>query len=157
LTAHRGKLLSGADRGIPVYAASFIRQRRIVLESSLLVDRAALRFIFVHELFHFVWVRLGNRTRDEYSRLLLEEAARHARGELGESSALKKAEIGQHLEVSPCSPLWRDYMCESFCDSAACIFTGAPGHSGPELAKRWTAIRRDWFSSQLACERRWAL
>lgn len=155
LTAHRGKLLSGSDRGTPVYAASFIRRRRIVLEASLLDDPAALCFIFVHELFHFVWVRLGNRTRDEYSQLLLQEIARHARGELGESSAVKKAELGQHLKVSPRSPLWRDYICESFCDSAACIFTGAASQSGPKLAKRWTAIRRDWFSDKLDRERRW--
>jgi hypothetical protein len=140
-----------------VYAASFIRQRRIVLENSLLADTTALRFIFVHELFHFVWVRLGNRTRGEYSALLLEEIARGARGELGESSGIKKAEIAQHRQVSPLSPLWRDYLCESFCDSAACIFTRAPGHRGTTLAKRWTAIRRHWFDCKLDGERRWAM
>jgi hypothetical protein len=157
LTAHRGKLLSGADRGTPVYAASFIRRRRIVLETSLLADPASLRFIFVHELFHFVWVRIGNRVRDEYSALLLGEIARHARGELGESSAVKKAELRQHVKLSPNSPLWRDYICESFCDSAARIFTGAAVHTGPSLAKRWTAMRRDWFSSKRDRERRWAV
>lgn len=155
LTAHRGKLLSRADRGTPVYAATYIRRRRMVLESSLLSDPAALRFIFVHELFHFVWVRLGNRTRHEYSDLLSRELARNARGELGESSLVKKAELRRHLESS--SALWRDYICESFCDSAACILTGATVHNGLKLATRWTAIRRDWFEGNLHDERRWAM
>ena len=157
LSAYRGKLLSRADRGTPVYAATYIRRRRIVLETSLLADPAALRFIFIHELFHFVWVRLGNRTRDEYSELLRREMARNARGELGESSLVKKAELGRHLECSPSSALWRDYICESFCDSAASVLTGAPVHAGLKLATRWTAIRRDWFEGNRHDERRWAI
>ena len=157
LTAHRGKLLSRADHGTPIYAATYIRRRKIVLETSLLADSAALRFIFVHELFHFVWVRLGNKTRDEYSGLLLAEIAGRARGELGESSGVKKAELREHVELSPSSALWRDYMCESFCDSAACLFTGCIVHEGPKLAKRWTAIRRDWFGKNLDDGRRWAI
>lgn len=158
LTAYRGKLLSGvADRGTPVHAATYIRERRIVLETSLLSDPSALRFIFVHEVFHFAWVRLGNRKRDEYSQLLLGEIARKARGELGESSAVKKEEIRQKTEGLPQSALWRDYICESFCDSAACIFTGAPVHDGEKLGKAWTAIRRDWFQMNLDGERRWAV
>jgi hypothetical protein len=157
LTAHRGNLLSRADRGTPVYAATFIRRRQIVLDTSLLEDAAALRFIFVHELFHFVWVRLGNRMRDEYSQLLLRETARNGRGELGESSLVKKAELRRHGESSPSSALWRDYICESFCDSAAYIFTGAPVHAGLKLATRWTAIRRDWFEGNLHHGGRWAI
>lgn len=157
LTAHRGKLLSRADRGTPVYAATYIRRRRMVLETSLLADPAALRFIFVHELFHFVWVRLSNRTRDEYSELLTRELARNARGELGESSLVKKAEIRRQPECLPSSALWRDYICESFCDSAACILTGAPVHAGLKLATRWIDIRRDWFEGNVHNERRWAI
>jgi hypothetical protein len=157
LTAHRGKLLSRADRGTPVYAATYIRRRRMVLEASLLAHPAALRFIFVHELFHFVWVRLGNRMRHEYSDLLSREMARNARGELGESSLVKKAELKRRFESSPSCALWRDYICESFCDSAACILTGAPVHDGLKLATRWIAIRRDWFEGYLHHERRWAI
>jgi len=157
LTAYRGKLLSRADRGTQVYAATYIRRRKMVLETSLLADPAALRFIFVHELFHFVWVRLGNKTRDEYSGLLLAEIARRARGELGESSAVKKAELRDDHGVLPSSALWRDYVGESFCDSAACLFTGRTVHEGPKLAKRWTAIRRDWFGKNLDDDRRWAI
>ena len=157
LTAHRGELLSRADRGTPVYAATYIRRRQVVLETSLLAYPAALRSIFVHELFHFVWVRLGNRTRAEYSGLLLREMARNARGELGESSLVSKAELRRHIEYSPSSARWRNYICESFCDSAAFIFTGALVHDGPKLGKRWTAIRRDWFHANLDKQRRWAI
>lgn len=157
LTAYNGKLLSRADRGTPVYAAMYIRRRKMVLETSLLAHAAALRFVFVHELFHFAWVRLGNKTREEYSGLLLTEIARRARGELGESSAVKKTELREHAGVSPSSALWRDYICESFCDSAACIFTGRTVHEGPNLAKRWRAIRGDWFDKKIEGEHRWAI
>jgi hypothetical protein len=157
LTAHRGKLLSGEDRGIPVYAASFIRQRRIVLEATLLASPASLRFIFVHEVFHFVWVRLGNKKRAEYSRLVAYEMDHKARGELGESSAVKKAELRVERQISLESQVWRDYACESFCDSAGCIFTGRSVHDGARLGKAWTAIRREWFLQNLADQRRWAV
>lgn len=126
-----------------------------MLESGLLADPAALQFIFVHEVFHFVWVRLGNRSRNEYGALLSEEIAGNARGELGESSGVKKAELRKMQKVP--SVLWRDYVCESFCDSAAWVFTGASVHAGFKLGKRWTAIRRDWFGDNLADERRWAV
>lgn len=156
LTAHRGKLLSGKDRGTPVYAASFIRHRRIVLENGLISNPKTLRFIFVHELFHFAWVRLGNRRRDEYSCLLADELACNARGELGESSAVKKSEFLAGRELSRQRKTWRDYVCESFCDSAGSIFTG-PVHKGRNLGKAWTARRREWFLRHLADQLRWTV
>lgn len=155
LTAHGGKLLSGTDCGTPVYAASFIRQRRIVLETGLLSTPAALRFIFVHELFHFAWLRLGNTRRAEYSTLLTRELDGKARGELGESSAVKKAEVRFERNICPQSQVWRDYLCESFCDSAACLFGGGPVHDGVKLANTWTVLRRDWFLQSLAEKRSW--
>jgi hypothetical protein len=157
LTAYRGKLLSRADRGTPVYAASFIRQRRIVIEQDLLSSPAVLRFILVHEFFHFVWVRLGNTSRAEYSRLLVAELVGKARGELGESSAVKKAELQPDGKLSPPSKLWRDYACESFCDSAASIFTQGPVHEGARLGKAWSKIRRQWLLQKLADRCRWAV
>src|SRR5450631_2160359 len=63
LTAHRGKLLSRQDAGQPVFAGSFLRKRGIVLDSALLRDRGERARILVHELFHFVWLRLGNPVR----------------------------------------------------------------------------------------------
>jgi hypothetical protein len=90
LSAWRGRLLSGGAKGKPVYAAAFIRERRIVLETDLARDPGCLRAIVVHEAFHFVWARLGNHRRRSFESLLQMEASGHARGELGESAAVAK-------------------------------------------------------------------
>ena len=44
------------DRRGPVHAGSFLRERRIVFDCT----QAEFPRILVHELFHFVWLRLGN-------------------------------------------------------------------------------------------------
>ena len=146
LTAHRGKLLLRQPcRGIAIYAASFIRKREIVLESELLNRPRMLRFIVVHELFHFVWVRLGNRAREQFGELLAEECAHRARGELGESAAIKKSLLG----VRDClarSRQWRDYVCESFCDTAAWLYSGAKSDAFT-LAMGWRKRRARWFKA----------
>jgi hypothetical protein len=128
-----------------VHAASFIRRRQIVLESRLLRHRRLLRLILIHEIFHFVWVRLSNSKRAEFSRLLQREFASGAKGELGESSDCMKAScpaIG--------TAVWRDYVCESFCDTAAFVFSGPTRHSAFTLANRWTKLRRHWFEVTFA-------
>jgi hypothetical protein len=135
LTAHRGKLLSAhPNRGTAVHAASFIRRREIVLESELLT-KAELPLIVVHEVFHFVWVRLGNRLRASYAALLAEERRGKARGELGESSMVKKQAGGNS----------KDHVCESFCDTAAWLYAPAATCGHVTLAKRWRLRRRTWF------------
>ena len=145
------------DRGTPVYAASFIRQRRIVLETGLALPAPPLlRFIFVHEVFHFAWVRLGNSSERRILQLLMGELRLTARGELGESSAVKKAELRAPPEFRRGSKLWRDYICESFCDSAACILSAGPVHDGAKLGKRWTAFGANGSWGNLADELRWA-
>src|SRR5690242_9102875 len=46
LTTHRGKLLCNqAKRGSPVYAASFIRKREVIVDSELVNRPRALRLI----------------------------------------------------------------------------------------------------------------
>jgi hypothetical protein len=125
-----------------VRAASFIRRRHIVVESGLLRQSRLLRLILIHEIFHFVWVRLSNSKRAEFSRLLEHEFASRARGELGESADLKKAArpaIHTHG--------WRDYVCESFCDTAAFVYSGLPRCSAFTLAACWCRLRRRWFDS----------
>jgi hypothetical protein len=135
LSAHRGKLLSGqAKRGIPVHAASFIRRREIVLESELLT-KDNLPLIFVHEIFHFVWVRLGNGLRTSYAALLAEEQRCKARGEVGESAMVKKA-AGKYS---------KDYVCESFCDTAAWLYARGVKGERVTLAQRWRVRRKAWF------------
>lgn len=136
LTAHRGKLLSAnPQRGTAVHAASFIKRREIVLERELLVKQT-LSSILVHEIFHFVWARLSNATRASFTALLAEELLAGARGELGESAAVRKQAAGYS----------RDYACESFCDTAAWLY--APGTKRDiTLALRWQARRRAWFQA----------
>jgi hypothetical protein len=136
LTAHRGELLSGSNKGQPVHAASFIRKRRIVLERELLARVQKLRLIVVHEIFHFVWARLGNPARRSFAGTLEQERSRHASGGLGESSELRKS-----------IPCWKDYVCESFCDTAAWMYAGVRKHPDFTLALRWRNQRRAWFES----------
>src|SRR5690242_8616292 len=135
LTAHRGKLLSGSRHlGTPVHAATFIRRREIILETQLTRKPGLLRLITVHEIFHFVWARLGTPARRSNALLLKAEIAARARGELGESSSVKK--------TPECTP---DYVCESFCDTAAWLYAGVRRSPDFTLAARWRNFRRTWF------------
>ena len=64
----------------PVHAGSLLRERRILLETTLAGDPADFARIFVHELFHFAWLRLGNPRRRSYELLLAEEICRGCQG-----------------------------------------------------------------------------
>jgi hypothetical protein len=153
LTAYRGKLLSGSGlHGIPVHAASFIRRREIVLEAELLRKPRKLRLITVHEIFHFVWARLGNRDRADYAALLWTEMSARARGELGESSDRQKS-----LLRTGClgTAAWKFYACESFCDTAAWLYSGIRHHKEFILAARWRNLRRRWFELHFTDVRRY--
>jgi hypothetical protein len=145
LTAYRGKLLSGADVGTPVHAGAFIRQRIVILESSLFAYIDRLRLILTHELFHFVWVRLSNEKRREFAGLLAEELRRGARGETGESAGIKKRLVRSRWPIDQQSPLWRDYVCESFCDSGAACFSPAAVNDHFTLAASWAKCRYEWL------------
>ena len=140
LTAHRGKLLSGSEAGSPVFAGSFLRKREIVLDAALVDDASERARILVHELFHFVWLRLGNPLRKSWSSVLEAEKAGRARGELGWSSEWRKCE-----QVA-----WRDYICESFCDTAAWCYSGLEQHPEFTLASRWRKKRQAWFEASIA-------
>jgi hypothetical protein len=153
LTAYRGQLLSGRPGlGTPVHAASFIRERRIVLERELLLRRSFFRLILIHELFHFVWARLGNRLRREYTSLLILEHEEGARGELGESSYEWKATLREN-DCRDDTLLWRNYVCESFCDTAAWLYGGLKRHESFTLAARWRNRRARWLREAFASPR----
>ena len=155
LTTSNGKLLSGCpESGTPVYAAAFIGRRRIVLESSLVRKSSSFRLILAHEIFHFVWARLGNALRREFAALVFEELKAGARGELGESAAVHKAKLLAHGGVNVPGKPWRDYVCESFCDTAACLYGRARENSEFRLAASWRAIRSRWFASIFASPRK---
>jgi len=150
LSAHRGKLLATEPyKGTPVYGACFIKERRIVLESGLTNRPSLLRLIVVHELFHFVWRRLGNRTREQFAELLAYEYEHRARGELGESAAVKKALL-RRSDYESSSGSWRDYVCESFCDTAAWHYSGITKDPTFTLAQSWRERRRAWIETNFA-------
>jgi hypothetical protein len=150
LTASRGRLLSRRlETGTAVHAASFIRERCIVLDSVLRRSPEMLRLMLIHEIFHFVWARLGNPKRNEFARLLEREFAARAKGELGESAQVRKSN-----HPRPGTRAWREYVCESFCDTAAFLCTRLETHPAGTLGNRWTTLRRAWFESTFSVRRR---
>ncbi len=153
LTAYRGRLLSAdpRERGTPVHAASFLRKREIVLESQLLAKKSDLRLILVHEIFHFVWLRLGNPKRREFRALLEQELKAGARGEMGESAGVHKLALRRNV-TSDRARL--EYVCESFCDSGAWLYAGIKTSSSWTLRTRWQRRRKRWFEEVFAAPRR---
>lgn len=147
LTVSGGKLHSGLERGIEVSAASYLLERRMVLEAELLQNEIELRRIVVHELFHFVWRRLGNKRRAQWDALIERELAKRARGELGWSAERLKNALSAEDDESK-SRRWRQYVCESFCDTASWFF--GSGHKEYTLAARHRRKRREWFVGLLA-------
>jgi hypothetical protein len=131
--------------GQEVHAATFIRQRRIVLDRALLAKRSELRRILIHELFHFAWVRLNNDDRHGYEAAIRAEIAERARGELGWSAEMRKKALGEHTGRG-----WREYLCESFCDTAAWLYSGVKSHEEFTLASRFRGRRAAWFAAAFA-------
>ncbi len=132
-------------RGQEVHAATFIRQRLIVLDSDLDQNRAELRRILLHELFHFAWVRLGNAARHEYETVIDDEMKARARGELGWSSEMRKEDLRKKGLRRRSGRAWREYACESFCDTAAWRYSGINWHEEFTLAMRFRNRRKAWF------------
>ena len=128
------------DGGREVHAGSFLRKRSIVFNCR---DGEFTR-VCVHELFHFVWLRLGNHRRRSYEELLRKERAAGARGELGWSAEWRKRGLAG-ADVQARSRLWREYCCESFCDTAAWTYSGIRRHEEFTLARRFRERRREWF------------
>lgn len=144
LTADRKQLYSNQARGQPVHATTFIRKRTIVLESELRHHPNEFVRILLHEIFHFAWVRLSNQARASYEEMIRREFAAHARGELGWS-----AESRKRLLPGPANRLvgrkWREYLCESFCDTAGWMYSGIRRHDEFTLAARHRRRRAKWF------------
>lgn len=121
----------------------------MTLETELLQNETELTRILLHELFHFIWLRLGNEKRNSYEALLLEEFRRKARGEAGWPAEVVKARI-KHPDGSR---LWRLYCCESFCDSGAAYAALLTEHPEFTLAKTFWTKRSKWFGINFALDR----
>ncbi len=129
-----------AVRGVKMDAAANLRERRVVIERRL--RGKELRRVTVHELFHFVWWRLGNPARHSWEALLATECSR---GEAGWSAEWRKDALS-HADRRNRTRRWREYVCEAFCDSAAAIFASSRQST---LAPRFVARRKAWFVATL--------
>jgi hypothetical protein len=128
------------DRRGPVHAGAFLRERRIALDCT----RAEFPRILAHELFHFVWLRLGNPARRDYEALVRSEIRAGARGELGWSAEWRRRAL-DYRDIRMRTRRWREYCCESFCDTAAWLYSGVQGHPEFTLSAGHRRARRQWF------------
>src|SRR5258706_5465884 len=106
----------------PHLAATHTRRRVILLDSELLTKRGDFERILIHEIFHFVWVRLSNSKRRSWEKLLAREIDDGAEGELGWSAELRKLKLSR-TAARKRSPTWRRYACGRFCDTAAWLLS----------------------------------
>jgi hypothetical protein len=136
------------DRRGPVHAGAFLRERRIALDCT----PAEFPRIFVHELFHFVWLRAGNRVRHSYEEVLRREHQAKARGELGWSAEWRKQRLGAG-DIARRTRRWREYCCESFCDTAAWMYSGVRRHDEFTLSRRYRGFRQRWFVTTVEADR----
>jgi len=135
------------DRRGDVLGGAFLRERRILLDSALRREPAELRRILIHEIFHFAWVRLGNPLRRGWEDMLRDELRSRVRGELGWSAEWRKAALAG-TDARLRTRRWREYCCESFCDTAAWVFAGIGRHEEFTLPERTCLSRRKWFTSK---------
>lgn len=144
LRVHRGQLFCGGNSGTEVHAGSFLRERRIVLDSALLRNAAERDRILAHEIFHFVWWKLGHPRRASYKRLLADELKNGIGGEMGWSAEARKIRLSQ-LQISQRRRVFREYACESFCDTAAAYLLGIRSHDEIALPVRARRVRMAWL------------
>jgi hypothetical protein len=132
--------------GHPAHAATFIRRRVIVLDADLTRSAGEHRRILCHELFHFAWVRLDNARRFAWEQLLAEEIRTRAKGEAGWSAEWRKRQLDAR-DVTGRTRRWREYCCESFCDTAAWLITSERREL--TLARRQCEGRKRWFERHI--------
>lgn len=148
LTAWRGQLLSRSHKGDAVYAGCFLRKRRIVLDDHIRTKPRVLERIFIHEVFHFIWSRLGAPLRESFEQLIENETQAGVSGELGWSAESMKLKLQPEDRLER-NRRWKDYLCESFCDSGAWYFGTAKRYSENTLATEYRSHRRAWLRSNL--------
>ncbi len=116
----------------------------MILETELLGNHKELRRILVHEIFHFVWLRLGNPARRSFEDLI---AAERGGREAGWSAAQLRMRL-READQQARTRRWREYACESFCDTVAWFYAGE--HAECDLGRRAQQRRRAWIAENLA-------
>jgi hypothetical protein len=152
LRALRGKLVSGGDYGSPVHAGSFLRERRIVLDRALLRSPAERDRILAHELFHFVWWRSGRKMRAAYEALIAAEFDSGKTGEMAWSAEWRRNDLISGDREGR-TRRWREYLCESFCDTAAAYALGIESHPEITLGPGARRRRHQWMAANLDLDR----
>jgi hypothetical protein len=130
----------------PHHAATSIPRRLILLDRGVLSRQGDFERILIHEIFHFAWVRLSNETRRNWENLLASECEP---GELGWSAEWRKLKL-KSSDAQQRSPQWKRYARESFCDSAAWLFSGLKHHDEYTLPARSRRGRKAWFEKNFA-------
>jgi hypothetical protein len=148
LRARRGKL---DERGAEVHAASFLHRRLIILDQELLRDKRDCERILAHEIFHFVWWK-APAVRKKYGSLIRQEFVAGTPGEMGWSADWRKQALHPN-DVRNNSRRFRDYVCESFCDSCACLLLEISRHHEITLPPSARKTRRHFFEANLAGRR----
>jgi hypothetical protein len=128
-----------------LHAGSFLRERRISFHPALRNEPFEFARIFVHEIFHFVWLRFGNQRRWSYESLVRAELRDGVAGELGWSSERRKDAL-KPRDARRRTRAWRLYVCESFCDTAAWLYSGVRTHAEFTLPRPARFRRRRWFT-----------
>ena len=134
----------------PHLAATHIPRRVILLDRAVLVYTGDFERILVHEIFHFVWVRLGNAKRRSWEDLLARECTEKEKGELGWSSEWRKEKLSR-ADIRARTLAWRHYACESFCDTAAWLYARLDRHEEFTLARSARSPRKSWFREYIEC------
>jgi hypothetical protein len=131
-------------------AAASIPKRIILLDTEVLQEPGEFDRILIHEIFHFAWRRLPNEKRRSWEALLLSED--RAKGELGWSAEWRKQALVAYDRTGR-TLKWRRYACESFCDTAAWLYSDVSSHDEFTLAKSHRARRRAWFKHTFPASR----
>jgi len=117
-------------------------RRLVLLDSEVLEQRGDFERILVHEIFHFAWLRLGNKKRRAFEQLVSHEIKNGARGELGWSAESRRRKLTLRDRQNR-TRRWREYCCESFCDTGAWLYSGVRKHDEFTLALRLRKARRN--------------
>src|SRR5690606_10252556 len=100
-------------------------------------------------VFHFVWSRIGHKVRSSFENLILEEFAVSAPGELGWSAESMRLRLTEADRLNR-TRRWKDYLSESFCDTAGWLFGSARRYSEMTLGRTQRDGRRRWFRENVA-------